>query len=219
MVAVLLDAGADPNAKAQVGHQGARSESKVQVGWTALHVAAAMGADAVIPTLVSRGADLNARDAAGKTPLHLARHATTVATLARLGCDMDPVDKRGETPLVGALSADLAEFLGFSLAGGTWAHEIEQVVMTLIGAGARADVTTADGRSLLQLCISVSGDVGWRVQALVKADPNERDATGATLLQLAARKGLATRKTPALRGGVTECAGCSWTNSTARAFP
>ena len=59
-VALLLEAGADPNA---------RDVS----GWTPLHKAAGFNANpAVVGALLDAGADVHARDADGWTPLHLA---------------------------------------------------------------------------------------------------------------------------------------------------
>jgi ankyrin repeat protein len=59
LVALLLNAGADPNATNHNEHWGT----------TPLHAAAHANQAAIIRTLVAHGADLQARDAAGRTPL------------------------------------------------------------------------------------------------------------------------------------------------------
>ena len=41
-------------------------------GWTALHYAAGYGFFELVALLIEKGADLNARDDAGKTPLQVA---------------------------------------------------------------------------------------------------------------------------------------------------
>lgn len=61
-VLLLLDAGADPNAR-QAG------------GWTALHSAAQSGNSAIARVLVERGADLQARNDEGLTPIDVAHAA------------------------------------------------------------------------------------------------------------------------------------------------
>ena len=63
---VLLEAGADLNARARTGGQGANR------GQTALHGAAFWGWNDVVEFLVERGAVINASDAQERTPLHSA---------------------------------------------------------------------------------------------------------------------------------------------------
>jgi ankyrin repeat protein len=118
---------------------------------------------------------------------------------------MNPVVSRRETPLAGTLSVDLGILRLLGRAGVQWTSETEGNVMALIEAGAKRNVKAGDGRSLLKLCLSVSGDIGWRIGALVKAgaDPNERDKTQATLLQLAARHGASAHVERVLSAGAS----------------
>ena len=66
-------------------------------GQTALHGAASMWEDGVIEVLVSHGADVNAEDQRGRTPLYLVEYGnanapseSTATLLRRLGAD-EPV--------------------------------------------------------------------------------------------------------------------------------
>ena len=69
-VAVAVELGADVNAASETGD-------------TALHAAAYHGFDSVVEYLVSRGADLHARNARGETPLARALNARAPARLTR----------------------------------------------------------------------------------------------------------------------------------------
>lgn len=84
-VALLVELGADVNAANEAG-------------FTALHGAAFVGADAAAEHLIAHGADLNAQDFAGRTPYRIAQghkgggmsfvsRPSTAALLARLGAD------------------------------------------------------------------------------------------------------------------------------------
>lgn len=73
---------------------------------TALHFAAIGGASDAIRYLVSQGAEINARDVTGLTPLHVgvqARHPDSVRTLLQLGADKTLRDREGRTPLLLAI--------------------------------------------------------------------------------------------------------------------
>ncbi len=76
-------------------------------GLTPLHYACRYGLEALINPLVKRGADINAMDKKGQTPLHTAvdcEHVDTVKTLLRVqGIDIDRKDIFGCTPLQNAV--------------------------------------------------------------------------------------------------------------------
>jgi len=91
IVASLLQAGADVNAKAEEG------------GFTPLHLAATRAARAVdmVAVLVAEGANLEAGDANGATPLHWAAllgRLDTVQALLSHGAKPDAIDNRFATP-------------------------------------------------------------------------------------------------------------------------
>lgn len=69
-------------------------------GYTALHSALAFPADAMIELLVSRGANLDATGADGRTPLHTAAdrgHVSGALVLVRHGADLTRTDASGKT--------------------------------------------------------------------------------------------------------------------------
>ncbi|KIZ01856.1 hypothetical protein MNEG_6109 [Monoraphidium neglectum] len=78
-------------------------------GWTALHITAAKGYDAMTRELLARGADPNIADKEGHTALHLAAgagHLQVVTDLLRRRADPGIRDKDGRTPLDIAAAAD-----------------------------------------------------------------------------------------------------------------
>jgi len=104
-------------------------------GRTVLFEAAAQGLCQIAESLVSRGARLDARDHAGRSPLHGARDADTVRLLVRLGADLNARDAEGRTPL------QLRAATPGSLAA----------VIALVEAGAQRRLLDRGRRSALQL--------------------------------------------------------------------
>jgi ankyrin repeat protein len=96
-LAVLLDAGADPNAKNLVG---------------ATPLMAAVGAGLEQTKLMlAKGADVNAKTGTGATPLMTAagRDSRIAALLIEKGADVKSRTKRGETPLAAAATGGFIE--------------------------------------------------------------------------------------------------------------
>ena len=88
-----------------------------------IHVAAAMADDrAEIDHLVAYGADLNARDAGGCTPLHYAAYNNPAGEVARAlfeaGADPEACDGYGQKPLNYAVNAVNAAFIEAALDAG-----------------------------------------------------------------------------------------------------
>ena len=91
----IIEAGADPD-----GHQG-------HTGERALHEAAFGSTPEMVALLISAGADLEARNEKGETPLFYAAKygkAETLPVLLEAGADPDARDHRFITPIVAALS-------------------------------------------------------------------------------------------------------------------
>eukprot|EP00388_Colpodella_angusta_P044166 GDKK01061940.1.p1 GENE.GDKK01061940.1~~GDKK01061940.1.p1 ORF type:complete len:182 (+),score=7.91 GDKK01061940.1:236-781(+) len=138
VVAALIGRGADV---------GATTDSEVG-SFTALHAASANGDAMSMNLLIEAGADIEARDEHGCTPLFYAARKgryDAVEVLLSRKANVNAVDSRGKTPLHAA-------------AGGT--HN--RSVVLLVAAGARADVAN---RNTLWLAVINSP---WRsVQHLV----------------------------------------------------
>ena len=162
VVQVLLDAGADPNAKDD-------SDRK-----TPLFSALWFNRNSeVITTLLKAGADVHARDEDGQTPLHwAARHSTVGIVEILLDCGADPRarDRFGNEPL-----HDVA-----------WSDD-PGVIKALLEAGADPEVRNEKDVTPLHVAAAYS-DIPAIVTALLKAgaDLEARDGRGWTPLHLAA---------------------------------
>jgi len=75
---------------------------------TPLHLCCQWGLEQVVQTLIEHGADVNARDAEGKTPVHVAiqnQHSQIISLLlCHPNIDLSKRDKKGLTPFATALT-------------------------------------------------------------------------------------------------------------------
>eukprot|EP00753_Platysulcus_tardus_P017966 PLAT6652.6.p2 GENE.PLAT6652.6~~PLAT6652.6.p2 ORF type:complete len:297 (+),score=60.61 PLAT6652.6:44-934(+) len=110
--------------------EGADAQAKAQADWVALHLTRSAAA---VKVLVDAGADTEARDAGGRTPLLWAVEECSterVAALLEAGADVDATDNRGRSGLIVAAS-----------------RGYRRIVLQLMAAGADATCKTAEGRT------------------------------------------------------------------------
>jgi ankyrin repeat protein len=179
-----------------------------------LHAAAAQGSVDDIRRLAQTGADLNAHDGNGRTPLHVAAfqgHGTAARALIAAGSDPGLLDnQRYDAVTIAAVREDVPTLRAL-LAAGASAKLVtsvydgtaliaaahlghDEVVRELIRAGAPLDHVNNLGWTALIEAV-VLGDGGARhtetVRTLLEAgaDPRISDRNGSTPLQLAQARG------------------------------
>ena len=164
VVEKLLSAGANPNAAAASGE-------------TPLMRCARTGNVAAVKSLLARKADVSARDnEQGQTALMWAiaqKHPAVAEALIQGGADIRARSKGGFTPLLFAARVG----------------EVESAKL-LLAAGANVEEPAPNGMTPLVLA-SASGQEALGIFLLDKgADPNVRDAVGATALHYTVMKGI-----------------------------
>ena len=162
VAALLLERGADPNAK----------------GWNGLfviHGAATRDDLELAEAMIGRGADVNARDGSGATPLHWATRteigAEMVALLVDSGADVTVTDNDGLTPLHWLASL--------------WSNSSVAAVRQLIDLGVDPNAVDRFDRTALHWAARYNRAEIVKAVAAEVADLNAIDRGGATPLTLA----------------------------------
>jgi ankyrin repeat protein len=140
-------------------------------GSTLLHHAAGFASVETLTALLDAGADVNAKNRLGSTPLHWAiDDEMKVRLLLKRGADLKAKQVEGRTPLY------QAAVLGHG----------EAIVRLLLENGADPNAATANGRTAL-MAAAARGDVPvLRLLVAAKANVNAKDSAGDTPLMLAA---------------------------------
>ena len=179
---------------------------------TPLHLAANECRPKHVAALIYAGADVNAQDMHGLTPLHVAtlrdanmRHLSSftcyqvaiIATLILYGADVNARGKDGETPLHCAACRGNLVYIDALMRGGadinardnndcTPLHEATKkgnAVADLTERGADVNVQDADGNTPLHLTLAENRDYHCLIEG--KADVNMRNKKGETPLHFA----------------------------------
>ncbi len=153
-VEMLLEAGAQVNAGG------------------AIHMAAYSNDTRRVSLALEYGGDVDARYAAGTTPIMWASDMACIQRLITAGADLEARADNGRTVLVNF--ADLAN---------------EEAVLTLIDAGGNVNAADHDGKTALMFAVQHGLVDGVRTLLAVGADPNARDQDGHTPLMLIVSQG------------------------------
>ena len=201
-VALLLKAGADPNARSPYD--------------APLHVAARFGRVKLVNALIEAGADIELAGYGGVRPLHaaaLAGQDRIVSLLIALGAKVDATDNLGRTPLLSLVSGAVESTAALKilleagadpnlLDGPVRSHALDyaarqgraDVSEILLSHGAKVNASdNQHGKTPLHyaitLCLRAAGGHLEVVEVLIAhgADVNAKDAEGLTPLQLAMR--------------------------------
>jgi ankyrin repeat protein len=138
---------------------------------------------ATVESLLANGADIEARNEDGSTPLDWAAsfaQTDILKLLIQRGAQRDVIDKYGNTPLISAACECAIATM----------NSAYQVVKILLDQGAKVNARNHDGRTALMMASGMTGGTAL-LELLVNngADPKAKDHKGQTALGLAKQSG------------------------------
>lgn len=207
----LIQSGCDLNTPRRPG-PGGRGGEEARDEQTPLHLCCQWGLESVVQTLVEHGANINATDAEGKTPLHIAIQNQHPAIISLLLChpflDLSVRDKSGLTPFATALACrnnKAAQAIRdklptaaeqFDNKGRNFLHmaiqkrDVESVLFLLsIAVDVNSRVQDPSQTTPLHLAALTGNEMLVRSLLLAGARPNDRDSNRRTALHVAAEAG------------------------------
>ena len=157
--------------------------------------AARLGDATSVKALIEAGADVNAPDEQGGTPLSWATNAETARLLVRAGADIEAADDDNRTPLAAAAELGFPDVVDFLLSLGadplgSRPDEWQQYARDNQAAAVRRAVRRQDTRAQALISAAARGqadEVAWMLAA--GYDPDGRDEEEETALLKAAFSG------------------------------
>jgi hypothetical protein len=137
----------------------------------ALHAALRRDEAAPVAALIGAGAEIEARDSGGRTPLITAAEHSSPALVQRLidsGADTNAVREAPELP---PSESGMTALMVAALMGR------EEVVRLLLDAGARVDATTGDGRTAIDFAMESGSEAVSRILTGARTEARERTET------------------------------------------
>uniref|UniRef100_A0A1B6G1J7 FYVE-type domain-containing protein n=2 Tax=Cuerna arida TaxID=1464854 RepID=A0A1B6G1J7_9HEMI len=219
----LVQSGCDLNTPRRAG-PGGRGGEEAHDQQSPLHLCCQWGLESVVQTLVEHGANINVKDAEGKTPLHIAilnqHHSIISLLLCHPFLDLTVPDKNGLTPFATALSCrnnKAAQAVRdklptaaeqFDSKGRNFLHmaiqknDVESVLFLLsIQVDVNSRVRDTNQSSPLHLAAETGNELIVRSLLLAGARADDRDGHRRTALHVAAEAGHAAVVSALLQNG------------------